>query len=89
MFTFMRRRIIGLEDRGLGVTRHDVSVKLTDTQPQLLFATTSGVNNTASALHSFRAQTIGIAAMELLEASRVSSVGLTARLRSENKWIAL
>ena len=28
-----------LEDRGLGVTRRDVSVTVTDTRPQLLFAT--------------------------------------------------
>jgi len=55
------------EDRDLGVTRHDVSVKVTDTQPQLLLQPTAGVNNTASSLHSFRAQPIGIAAVELLE----------------------
>ena len=48
------------------------------------------VNNIASVLHSFSAQTIGIAAMELLEESeKVSSIAPTARLRLENKWIVL
>jgi hypothetical protein len=48
------------------------------------------LNNIASVLHSFSLQTIGIAAMELLEESeKVSSVAPTARLRLENKWIVL
>jgi hypothetical protein len=48
------------------------------------------VENMASALHSFSAQRIGIAAQELLEKSnRGSSIAPTARLRSEDKWIVL
>jgi hypothetical protein len=49
---------------------------------------TAGINNAASVLHRFKAQTIGIVAVELLEESeKVSSVAPKARLRSENKWI--
>ena len=43
---------------------------------------TVGVKNAASSLHRIRAQTIGIAAVELLKESKSKQ-----RLRSENKWI--
>ena len=58
------------EDRGLGVTSHGVSVTVIDTQPKWLLQGTVCVNNSASALHSFRTRTIGIAAVELLEESK-------------------
>src|SRR6266446_3430015 len=77
-------------DRGLGVTSHDVSVKVVTYSLNGVLRAIAVVNNIASALHSFSAQRIGIAAQELLEESnRGSSSALTARLRSENKWIVL
>jgi hypothetical protein len=66
----MRRCVMVSEDRGLGVTSHGVSVTVTDTQPKWLLQATVCVNNTASALHSYRARTIGVAAVELLEESK-------------------
>jgi len=48
-----RRRIMVSEDHNRGVTRHDVSVTVTDTQPQLRFATPQTVfSSTASTLHN-------------------------------------
>jgi len=74
---------------GVAVTSYDVAVTVTDTHPKWLFAShSSGVRENVSALHSFKAQTIGVAAVELLkESEKVSSVAPTARLPLENTWI--
>lgn len=86
--TLTSRRVVVSEDRGLGVTSHGVFTVI-DTQPKWLLQGTVCVNNSASALHSFRAGQSGSRQWNCLRNPRVSSVATTARLRSENKWVLL